>query len=272
VGKSRGESDGNFLARGGAVPMVTIKTEKEINLIRASSKIVADVLRLLEKQITHGITTKELDDLAEDFIQSSGGIPAFKGYGNDRHNLYPASICVSVDDEVVHGIPGKRVLKEGEIVSVDVGVLKNGFFGDGASTFPVGKVSEGKARLMKITREALDKGVEQAVEGNYLHDISSAVQQHVEAAGFSVVRDLVGHGIGRELHEDPPVPNYGKARTGLKLKEGMTLAVEPMVNFGIYKVLTAPDGWTIQTADGEPSAHYEHTVVVRQHKAEILTQ
>ena len=252
--------------------MVTIKTEEEIALIRESSKIVADVLRLLERQIHPGITTSELDDLAEDFIQSSGGIPAFKGYGSDRNNLYPASICVSIDDEVVHGIPGKRILKEGEIVSVDVGVLKRGFFGDGAHTFAVGKVSEGKARLMNTTREALEKGVEQAVEGNHLHDISYAVQHHVEVAGFSVVRDLVGHGIGRELHEDPPVPNYGKAKTGLKLKEGMTLAIEPMVNFGSFKVLTARDGWTIQTAYGEPSAHYEHTVVVRKNRAEILTQ
>lgn len=252
--------------------MVTIKTEKEIALIRESAQIVADVLRLLEKQIYPGIATIELDDLAEDFIRSSGGVPAFKGYGNDRRNLFPASICVSIDDEVVHGIPGRRLLKEGEIVSIDVGVVKNGFFGDGAYTFPVGKVSEGKARLMKVTRESLDKGVAQAVEGNYLHDISSAVQHHVEAAGFSVVRDLVGHGIGKELHEDPPVPNYGKPKTGLKLKEGMALAIEPMVNFGIYEVRTGSDGWTILTADSEPSAHFEHTVIVRKNKAEILTQ
>lgn len=251
--------------------MVTIKTEKEIALMRESSKIVVDVLRLLEYQVRPGITTKELNDLAEDFIRSCGGVPAFKGYGSDRRNLFPASICVSIDDEVVHGIPGQRVLKEGEIVSIDVGVLRKGFFGDGAFTFPVGKISEGKARLMKVTREALDKGVEQAIEGNCLHDISFAVQQHVEAAGFSVVRDLVGHGIGKELHEDPPVPNYGKAKTGLKLKAGMTLAIEPMVNFGIYKVHTGGDGWVIHTSDGEPSAHYEHTVVVRKNKAEILT-
>jgi methionyl aminopeptidase len=252
--------------------MVTIKTEKEIALIRESSRLVADVLRLLGKQITPGIATKLLDDLAEDFIRSSGGIPAFKGYGSDRRNLFPASICVSIDNEVVHGIPGTRVLKEGEIVSVDVGVLKNGFFGDGASTFPVGKVSEGKARLIQVTREALDKGVGQAVEGNHLHDISFAVQQHVEAAGFSVVRDLVGHGIGKELHEEPAVPNYGKPKTGMKLKEGMALAIEPMVNFGDYEVRTAADGWTILTADNEPSAHFEHTVIVRKGKAEILTQ
>jgi methionyl aminopeptidase len=252
--------------------MVTIKTEKEIALIRESSRLVADVLRLLEKQIYPGVATKVLDDLAEDFIRSSGGIPAFKGYGNDRRNLFPASVCVSIDDEVVHGIPGTRVLKDGEIVSLDVGVVKDGFFGDGASTFPVGRVSEGKARLMRVTREALDKGVEQAIDGNMLHDISYAVQRHVEAAGFSVVRDLVGHGIGRELHEDPPVPNYGRPKTGLKLKQGMALAIEPMVNFGAYEVRTAGDGWTILTADGEPSAHFEHTVIVRKGKAEILTQ
>ena len=252
--------------------MVTIKTEKEIAFIRESAQIVADVLRLLEKQVHPGVATIELDELAEDFIRSSSGVPAFKGYGNDRRNLFPASICVSIDDEVVHGIPGRRLLKEGEIVSIDVGVLKNGFYGDGAYTFPVGKVSEGKARLMKVTRESLDKGVEQAVEGNYLHDISSAVQHYVEAAGFSVVRDLVGHGIGKELHEDPPVPNYGKSKTGLKLKEGMALAIEPMVNFGIYEVRTGSDGWTIVTADSKPSAHFEHTVIVRKSKAEILTQ
>jgi methionyl aminopeptidase len=252
--------------------MVTIKTEEEIALIRESSKIVADVLRLLEKQIYPGVATKDLDSLAEDFIRSSGGVPAFKGYGSDRNNLYPASICVSIDNEVVHGIPGNRVLKEGEIVSLDVGAVKKGFYGDGAWTFPVGKVSEGKARLMRITQESLAKGIEQAVDGNYLHDISHAVQHHVEAAGFSIVRDLVGHGIGTELHEDPPVPNYGKAKTGLKLKEGMTLAIEPMVNFGAYDVRTARDGWTIVTADNKPSAHFEHTVVVRKSKAEILTQ
>ena len=160
--------------------MVTIKTEKEIALIRESSRLVADVLRLLEKQIYPGIATKMLDDLAEDFIRSSGGIPAFKGYGNDRRNLFPASLCVSIDDEVVHGIPGTRVLKEGEIVSLDVGVVKDGFYGDGASTFPVGRVSEGKARLMRVTKESLDKGVEQAIDGNFLHDISHAVQRHVE--------------------------------------------------------------------------------------------
>ncbi|HTR80051.1 MAG TPA: type I methionyl aminopeptidase [Bacteroidota bacterium] len=252
--------------------MVTIKNEQEIALIRESCQIVADVLRLLGKQISPGVATKVLDELAEDFIRSSGGLPAFKGYGNDRRNLFPASICVSIDDEVVHGIPGNRVIKEGEIISLDVGVLKDGFFGDGAYTFPVGKVSESKERLLNVTRESLSKGVEQAVEGNYLHDISHAVQRHVEAAGFSVVRDLVGHGIGRELHEEPAVPNYGKAKSGLKLKEGMALAIEPMVNFGRYEVRTARDGWTILTADNEPSAHFEHTVIVRKGKAEILTQ
>ena len=251
--------------------MVTIKTEKEVGFIRESSRIVADVLRLLGGQIRPGVVTADLDEFAEDFIRSSGGIPAFKGYGGDRRNLFPASICVSVDDEVVHGIPGKRVLKEGEIVSIDVGVVKKGFYGDGAFTFPVGRVGEKKDRLMKITHEALDKGVAQAVEGNHLHDISHAVQAHVEAAGFSVVRDLVGHGIGKELHEDPLVPNYGKAKTGLILKEGMTLAIEPMVNSGVYAVNTGNDGWTIRTADNEPSAHFEHTIVVRKNKAEILT-
>jgi methionyl aminopeptidase len=251
--------------------MAMIKTEKEIGLIRESARIVADVLRFLETQVQPGIMTEELDSMAEDFIRSSGGTPAFKGFGHDRQNLFPASLCVSIDDEVVHGIPGKRTLKEGEIVSLDVGVKKNGFYGDGAHTFAVGKISERKERLLKVTREALAKGVEQAVEGNHLHDISNAVQRHVEAAGFSVVRDLVGHGIGTELHEDPAIPNYGKANTGISLQEGMTLAVEPMVNHGTYKVRIGNDGWTVRTLDGQPSAHFEHTLVVRKGKAEILT-
>ncbi len=251
--------------------MIKIKNEREIALIRESSKIVAEVLRLLESQIRPGVTTQELDRVAEDFIRSNGGTPAFKGYGQDRFNLFPATICTSIDDQVVHGIPGNRVLREGEIISIDVGVRKNGFYGDGAATFAVGKISDTKARLMKITRESLAKGIERAVAGNYLHDISAAVQEYVETAGFSVVRDLVGHGVGSELHEDPAVPNYGKAGTGLKLKEGLTLAIEPMVNGGTYKVRIADDGWTVYTMDAEPSAHFEHTIVVRKNNAEVLT-
>ncbi|MDE3058398.1 MAG: type I methionyl aminopeptidase [Bacteroidota bacterium] len=251
--------------------MVKTKTEREIALIRESSKIVAEVLRLLESQVKPGVTTIELDRAAEDFIRSNGGVPAFKGYGQDRFNRFPATICASIDDEVVHGIPGNRTLREGEIISIEVGVRKNGYYGDGAATFAVGKISEKKERLMRVTKESLAKGIEKAVAGNHLHDISAAVQEHVEAAGFSVVRDLVGHGVGTELHEEPTVPNFGKAKTGVRLKEGWTLAIEPMVNAGTYKVRIADDGWTVQTLDAEPSAHFEHTVVVRKDNAEILT-
>jgi methionyl aminopeptidase len=199
------------------------------------------------------------------------GEPAFKGYGGDKENLFPATLCTSIDEEVVHGIPGKRTLKEGELLSIDVGVKKNGFYGDGAWTFAVGDVSEEKRELMQVTETSLAKGIEQAAAGNRLHDISSAVQQFVEAHGFSVVRDLVGHGVGRNLHEDPSVPNFGVVGTGIVLKDGMTLAIESMVNAGMWRVRVAPDGWTILAADGRPSAHYEHTIAIVNGKAEILT-
>ncbi|MEK6571774.1 MAG: type I methionyl aminopeptidase [Bacteroidota bacterium] len=254
--------------------MVLIKTKREIDFIRESSKIVSDVLKLLERYIVPGTKTKELDDMVEDFIRSAGGEPAFKGYGNDKRNLFPASICVSIDDVVVHGIPDGRALIEGEIVSVDVGVKKNRYYGDGARTYAVGSISEEKDRLMRVTEEALYKGIDHAVEGNHLYDISSAVQQEVEAAGFSVVRDLVGHGIGKSLHEEPPVPNFvpkGGNRKGMRLREGMTLAIEPMVNYGTEQVRVGGDGWTVRTSDGKPSAHFEHTIVVRENEAEILT-
>lgn len=239
--------------------------------MRESCQIVADVIKLVSTQIKPGVTTGELDLLAEDYIKSCGGVPAFKGYGFEEGNPFPGTLCVSIDSEVVHGIPGKRVLRAGEIVSIDVGVKKNGFYGDGAFTFAVGDVSEEKKRLMKVTKESLDKAVEQAIAGNRIGDIAHAVQSHVEEAGYSVVRDLVGHAVGRELHEDPQVPNYGKPNKGTVLKEGMTLAIEPMVNMGTYEVLTAADRWTIITKDGMPSAHYEYTIVVRKDKAEILT-
>lgn len=250
---------------------ISIKSESEIGLMRESCQIVADVIKLVGTQIKPGVTTGQLDALAEDYIKSCGGVPAFKGYGFEEGNPFPGTLCVSIDSEVVHGIPGKRVLREGEIVSIDVGVKKNGFFGDGAFTFAVGGVSEEKKRLMKVTKESLDKAVEQAVAGNRIGDIAYAVQSHVEEAGYSVVRDLVGHAVGRELHEDPQVPNYGKPNKGTVLKEGMTLAIEPMVNMGTYEVRTAADRWTIITRDGMPSAHYEYTIVVRKDKAEILT-
>lgn len=239
--------------------------------MRESNRIVAEVIKLIGTHIKPGVTTQHLDGMAEDYIKSCGGVPAFKGYGFEADNLFPATLCVSVDSEVVHGIPGKRVLRDGEIVSIDVGVKKNGFYGDGAYTFAVGEISADKKRLMSVTKESLEKGVEQAVDGNRIGDIAFAVQSYVEEAGFSVVRDLVGHAIGRELHEDPQVPNYGTPHKGPVLREGMTLAIEPMVNMGTYKVRTAADRWTIVTEDGMPSAHYEYTIVVRKGKAEILT-
>ena len=245
---------------------------KDIAFMKESNRIVGEVLELLASKVKPGLTTAELDRIAEEYIRSRGGVPAFKGYGSDRRNLYPATLCVSIDDEVVHGIPGKRVLEEGQIVSVDVGVKKNGYFGDGARTFPVGRVSDEKQRLMRVTEEALLKGIAEAKAGSRLYDISAAVQRHVEASGFSVVRDLVGHGIGKHLHEEPAVPNFGVAGTGMVLQEGMALAIEPMVNVGGYEVMVDPDGWTVRTSDGRPSAHFEHTVLVRDGDPDILTR
>lgn len=238
--------------------------------MRESGRIVAEVLSLVAGHVRPGITTLELDRLAEEYIRSRDAVPAFKGYG-PRTNPFPATLCVSIDSVVVHGIPGRRALKEGEMLSVDVGVKKNGFFGDGAWTFAVGEVIEEKQRLMRVTEESLTVGIAQAVVGNRVHDISSAVQQYVEANGFSVVRDLCGHGVGKKLHEDPSVPNFGERGTGAKIQEGMTLAIEPMVNAGGWRVVMEQDGWTVRTADGRPSAHFEHTVAVVNGKPEILT-
>ena len=249
-----------------------IKTKEEIEKIRESCRIVADVLKLMKTAIRPGVTTRELDTLAEEYIYSQNAEPAFKGYGHEKNNLYPASICASVDDQVVHGIPGSYRLREGDIISVDVGAKKNGYYGDGAWTFEVGKVTEDKLRLMKITEESLYKGIEQAKPGNRVKDISSAVQTHVERAGFSVVRDLVGHGVGRELHEDPAIPNFVGRDSSPKLESGMTLAIEPMVNYGTYRVRIHDDGWTVSTQDGLPSAHFEHTVLVTENGPKILTQ
>jgi methionyl aminopeptidase len=251
--------------------MISIKTPEEIELIRESSRIVADVLKLVGANAKAGITTLELDRIAEDFIRSMDGEPAFKGYGWDKKNLFPATLCTSIDSEVVHGIPGKRTLKNGDLLSIDVGVKKNGFYGDGAWSFAVGEVSDEKLKLMRVTEESLLIGIENAVNGKKVHDISCAIQQHVERNGFSVVRDLVGHGIGRDLHEEPSVPNFGVKGTGPVLKNGMTLAVEPMVNAGNWQVKWASDGWTVLTADGRPSAHFEHTIAIIDGKAEIMT-
>lgn len=248
-----------------------VKTPGEIKAIRESNKIVAGVLSYIEKFLNPGITTLEIDDLVEDYIKSRGGVPAFKGYKVHK-NIFPASSCISINEEVVHGIPGSRKLLEGDIVSIDVGVKKNDYYGDGAKTFAIGEISPAKKKLMKIAEESLYLGLENATDGNFINDVSMAIQQHVEAAGFSVVRDLVGHGIGRELHEEPPIPNYYNSGYRAKFKEGMTVAIEPMVNYGTYKVKVLGDKWTYVTADGKPSAHFEHSVLITKGQPEILTK
>lgn len=253
--------------------MIYIKTKKEIDYIRESCKIVAETLQLLKKNVRPGITTGELDVVAEDYILSNNAKAAFKGYSQGGGSIdYPASICASVDDEVVHGIPGNRVLKSGEIIALDVGVYKNGFYGDAALSVAVGEISDEKKKLMEVTEKSLYLGIEQAINENRVHDISYAVQSYVEDNGFSVVRDLCGHGVGKHLHEDPAVPNFGRKGTGAKLKKNMTIAIEPMINIGKYNVIQADDGWTILTEDGSPSAHFEHSILITDNKPEILTK
>ena len=252
--------------------MIFIKTKKEIDLIRESCKIVAETLQLMKSNIKPGIATSELDEIAEDYIRSNNAIPAFKGYSQGGAPGFPGSVCISVDDAVVHGIPGSKVLREGEIVSLDVGVLKNNYYGDAALSVAVGKVSAEKSKLLEVTEKSLYEGISHAKEGNRVHDISASVQEMVEYNKFSVVRDLCGHGVGRYLHEEPSIPNFGRRGTGAKLRNGMTLAIEPMVNAGGYKVVTDSDGWTILTADGLPSAHFEHTIAITKNGPEILTK
>jgi methionyl aminopeptidase len=247
-----------------------VKSAAEINYIRESCKIVAGILNYIEKFIKPGVTTIELDNIVEEFIKTNGAIPAFKGYTVNK-NVFPASACISVNEEIVHGIPGPRKLIEGDIVSIDVGVKKNGYFGDGAKTFPVGEISEGKKKLLKVTEESLYKGLENASDGSLVNDVSLAVQEHVQSNGFSVVRELVGHGIGKNLHEEPPIPNYYYSGNRYKFKAGMTVAIEPMVNYGTYKVKILDDKWTYVTLDGEPSAHFEHSILITNGKPEILT-
>ncbi len=251
--------------------MIYIKTKKEIDYIRESCRIVAETLQLVKKHVKPGVSTIELDRIAEDYILSNDGKPAFKGYSQGGGVKFPGTICASIDEEVVHGIPSGRALVEGQIISIDMGVVKNNYYGDAALTVPVGNVSPEKERLMKITEESLYKGIEEAKAHNRVRDISAAVQEYVEANGFSVVRDLCGHGVGRYLHEDPSVPNFGRRGTGSILKNGMTIAIEPMVNAGIYDVAVLEDGWTVVTADGKPAAHFEHTIVINNDKPEILT-
>ena len=251
--------------------MIYIKTQKEIDFIRESCRIVAETLRLVGSNVKVGVTTYELDHISEDYIRSNNAIPAFKGYSQGGLPGFPGSVCTSINDEVVHGIPGQRKLEEGDIISLDVGVLKNNYYGDAALTVAVGKISNEKKMLLEVTEKSLQLGIEQAKSGNRVHDISAAVQDYVEQNGFSIVRDLCGHGVGKFLHEDPAVPNFGKRGTGAKLKKGMTIAIEPMVNAGRYEVMTSPDGWTVITADASPSAHFEHTILVLDNSPEILT-
>lgn len=245
---------------------VIIKTAEEIELIRQSSLLVGDTLAEVAAALRPGITTLELDRLAETFIRDHQAEPAFKGYHG-----FPASLCISVNAEVVHGIPGKKEIREGDVVSVDCGVKMNGFFGDSAYSFVVGTPSDIVRKLIRVTKECLMAGVNAAVTGNRTGDIGSAVQDHAESNGFSVVRELVGHGVGKRLHEKPEVPNYGKRGSGVLLRDGMVIAIEPMINSGKRNIIQLNDGWTIVTADKLPAAHFEHTVAVKQGKADVLS-
>lgn len=247
--------------------MITIKSAEQIALMKESGKITRDLLELIGKSIKPGISTLDLDKIAYDYIISRGGIPSFLGYGG-----YPNTLCVSIDDMVVHGIPSKDIiLKEGQIVSVDVGTILNGWQSDAARTFAVGEISNEKQKLIKVTEECFFKAIENLRDGTPLGNIGHAVQTHAESNGFSVVRAMVGHGIGREMHEDPQVPNYGARGTGIRLKKGMVIAIEPMINAGTYKVDFMSDGWGVRTSDRKPSAHYENTVAITENGAEILT-
>lgn len=246
--------------------MMNVKSDTELEYMRSAGKVVANTLAMIEKVIKPGITTAEIDKLAEEYIRSQGAVPSFKGYGG-----FPASICASVNNVVIHGIPGNRVLNEGDIISVDCGAILNGYHGDAARTIPVGNISKEAQHLIDVTKESFFKGIEKAIVGNRLTDISAAIQKHAESFGYSVVRDFVGHGIGTEMHEDPQVPNYGCAGRGPKLVHGVVLAIEPMINMGTHNVRVMPDGWTVVTADGKLSAHYENTIAITNDGVEILT-
>ena len=246
--------------------MIYYKTEEEIELVRKSSLLVAKTHAEIAGLIKPGITSLALDKIAEEFIRDNGGVPAFKGYGG-----FPNTLCMSPNDQVVHGIPNDRILENSEILSVDCGVLMNGYYGDSAFTYEVGEVDTETKQLLKVTKESLYKGIEQAVVGNRIGDIGYAVQFHAESYGYGVVRELVGHGVGKSLHESPEVPNYGRRGKGVMLKEGLVIAIEPMINMGNKSILQHNDGWTITTIDNKPSAHFEHTIVVRKGKAEILS-
>jgi len=247
--------------------MIIRKSDFEIDLMRIAGQIVAETHKLLATHIRPEISTKELDKIAENFIRSNGATPSFLGYGD-----FPASICTSVNDELVHGIPGNRILKDGDIISLDIGAEYKGYHGDSAWTFAVGQISDEAANLLKVTEESLYKGLEKATPDYRLSDISHAIQQHVEANGYSIVREYVGHGIGKNLHEDPQIPNYGSPNRGPRLKPGMVLAIEPMVNIGERYVKTLADQWTVVTQDLSLCAHFEHTIVITDNGHEILTK
>ncbi|HWQ30282.1 MAG TPA: type I methionyl aminopeptidase [Negativicutes bacterium] len=246
--------------------MISVKSPREIEMMRIAGRIVAETLELMRESIRPGITTLELDTIAEAHIRKRGGIPAFKGY-----NGFPASICSSINEQVVHGIPGSTTLKDGDIIGIDIGAVYEGYYGDAARSFGIGNIDDEVRKLLRVTEESFFAGIEYAVEGNRLSDISNRIQKHVEANGFSVVRDFVGHGIGSSMHEEPQIPNYGLPNKGPRLVAGMALAIEPMVNLGRYAVKVLKDGWTVVTADGKPSAHYENTIVITKDKPEILT-
>lgn len=251
--------------------MIFLKTEDEIDLLRAANQLVSKTHAELAKAIRPGVTTAELDRLAEEFIRDHGAIPTFKGFPNPYGGPFPASICASVNDEVVHGIPNDKPLKEGDIVSIDCGTLLDGFNGDSCYTFCVGEVSDEVKQLLKVTKESLYLGIEAAIAGKRIGDIGHAVQAHCEAHGYGVVREFVGHGIGKEMHEDPQVPNYGRQGNGPLIKNGLCLAIEPMITLGSPKIGMMSDRWTIKTLDGKCAAHFEHTVAVHHGKAEILS-
>ena len=247
--------------------MIHLKNKSEIEKLYHAGQIVKETLFLVEEHIKPGITTIELDKIAEEYIVSKKALPGFKGlYG------YPATICISIDDEVVHGIPGKRMLKEGEIVGVDVGSIYDGFYGDHAKTFVVGKTTKEKKRLVDVTSKCLNIGIEQVKEGNRIGDIGYSIQKYAESFGYGVVRELVGHGIGRDLHEEPQVPNFGSKNTGVLIEEGMCLAIEPMINMGSHKIFKKNDGWTECTVDKKPSAHFEHSVAFFNGSVKVLTK
>lgn len=251
--------------------MIIYKTEEEIEKLAAAGRLVAEVIQELKKNIREGITTLELDKIAEDLILSRNARPAFKGYKKGGL-VYPSTLCTSLNNEVVHGIPSKRKLKGGELISIDVGVIKEGYYGDSAFTMGVGELSPEAEKLVKVAEDSLYVGIEQAVAGNYLSDIGHAIQSYVESYGFSVVHEFVGHGIGTSLHEEPQVPNFGPPGRGVRLKRGMTLAIEPMVNIGGSAVRILDDNWTVITVDGSLSAHFEHTVAITENSPRILSK